>query len=90
MAMNEIDSEAKRLSRLRDRLWNNLSELPGLHLNGHSTQRLPNNLNISNEGISGSVLLSELRGAIALSSGSACSSSKAAPFPRTQSLRQTR
>ncbi|MGB7488674.1 MAG: hypothetical protein WA901_20955, partial [Phormidesmis sp.] len=42
-------------------------------------QRLPNNLNISVEGVNGNGLLSSLRGAIALSSGSACSALNPAP-----------
>ncbi len=79
LAIEEMDIEAQRLKGLRDRLWNQLSTLPGIHLNGHPTQRLPNNLNISFDDIDGSALLSALRGAIALSSGSACSSAKTTP-----------
>ncbi|MEL6939596.1 MAG: IscS subfamily cysteine desulfurase [Cyanobacteria bacterium J06598_1] len=79
IAIGEIDSEAKRIGGLRDRLWKQLSELPGIHLNGHLTQRLPNNLNVSIEGVKGNALLSGLREAIALSSGSACSSKNPTP-----------
>ncbi|MEL7331118.1 MAG: IscS subfamily cysteine desulfurase [Cyanobacteria bacterium J06560_2] len=79
IAIGEIDSEAKRIGGLRDRLWKQLSELPGIHLNGHLTQRLPNNLNVSIEGVKGNALLSGLREAIALSSGSACSSTNPKP-----------
>lgn len=79
LAMEDRESEAERLNGLRDRLWQKLSTLPGIHLNGHPTQRLPNNLNVSLEGIDGSRLLSSLRTKIALSSGSACSSHSTAP-----------
>lgn len=79
IAVSEMEREGKRLEGLRDRLWNQLSDLPGVHLNGHATQRLPNNLNVSIEGVKGSALLAELRGAIALSSGSACSSANTTP-----------
>ncbi|MGB5913939.1 MAG: aminotransferase class V-fold PLP-dependent enzyme, partial [Phormidesmis sp.] len=79
IAMQEREREAKRIGELRDRLWQSLKTLPGVHLNGHPTQRLPNNLNISVEGVNGNGLLSSLRGAIALSSGSACSALNPAP-----------
>ncbi|MGD1865648.1 MAG: cysteine desulfurase family protein [Phormidesmis sp.] len=79
IAVGEMESEAKRLGGLRDRLWQQLSDLPGIHLNGHPTQRLPNNLNISFEGVKGSDLLAGVRGAIAISSGSACSAKNTAP-----------
>ncbi|MEM9151585.1 MAG: aminotransferase class V-fold PLP-dependent enzyme, partial [Cyanobacteria bacterium P01_F01_bin.3] len=71
LATAEMESETKRLRALRDRLWDQLRELPGVHLNGHLTQRLPNNLNVSIEGVKGSALLSGVRDVIAISSGSA-------------------
>ncbi|MEL6899635.1 MAG: aminotransferase class V-fold PLP-dependent enzyme [Cyanobacteria bacterium J06606_4] len=79
LATSDMASEANRLAALRDRLWEQLRPIPGVHLNGHPTQRLPNNLNISIEGVNGNTLLSELRSAIALSSGSACSTTKPTP-----------
>ncbi len=78
-AVEEMDVESERLKALRDRLWSQLSTLPGIHLNGHPTQRLPNNLNISFDGVDGNSLLLALRDAIALSSGSACSSARTTP-----------
>jgi cysteine desulfurase len=71
--------EIASLAKLRDRLWHHLSALPNIHLNGHPTQRLANNLNISIDGIDGSALLSTLRSEIAISSGSACSTANPAP-----------
>ncbi len=72
-------SEMKRLGGLRDRLFTHLSTLPNIHLNGHPTQRLANNLNISIEGVKGTALLSKLQANIALSSGSACGAANPAP-----------
>ena len=62
IAMQEREREAKRIGALRDRLWQTLATLPGVHLNGHPTQRLPNNLSISIEGVDGNGLLSGLQG----------------------------
>ena len=71
--------EMHRQKELRDRLWQTIQSIPGIHLNGHPTQRLPNNLNVSIEGVCGADLLSRLRHQIALSSGSACSANKTTP-----------
>ena len=86
LAMAEIDKEVERVSRLRDRLWSHLSTLPGIQLNGHPTQRLPNNLNVSFQNLKGSDLLLTLRSAIAISSGSACSSAQTSPSHVIQAL----
>ncbi|MDJ1179414.1 IscS subfamily cysteine desulfurase [Roseofilum sp. BLCC_M91] len=79
LGMAEQETEAQRLTQLREQLWNTLSSLDGIHLNGHPTQRLPGNLNISVEGVDGSALLLGLQPIVALSSGSACTSAKIAP-----------
>ena len=68
--------EMNRQRELRDRLWQSLQSLSAIHLNGHPTQRLPNNLSISIEGVRGADLLAKLRHRVALSSGSACSTQK--------------
>lgn len=71
--------DATRSQILRDELWTQLStRLDGLHLNGHSTERLPCNLNVSFEGIDGDVLMNSLK-EIAVSSGSACTSAEPEP-----------
>ncbi|WP_267384456.1 cysteine desulfurase family protein [Cyanobacterium sp. uoEpiScrs1] len=79
LGLGEIESEGKRQSRLRDYLWHRLNQLGGIHLNGHPTQRLPGNLNISVEKVDGSALLLGLQPTVAVSSGSACSSVKTTP-----------
>ncbi|MEL6489468.1 MAG: IscS subfamily cysteine desulfurase [Cyanobacteria bacterium J06621_3] len=90
IALGEMEREGKRIGGLRDRLWQQLSDLPGVHLNGHLTQRLPNNLNISIEGVNGNSLLSAVRKELALSSGSACSSQKATPSHVITALGRTK
>ena len=73
------NSEAMRLASLRDRLWSGLqSQLPGIHRNGHPTQCLPNNLNVSFEGVDGDALMAGMT-EIAVSSGSACTSANPEP-----------
>jgi cysteine desulfurase len=63
----------------RDMLIENfLKRISFTYLNGSKEKRLPNNLNISFEGLESSVLLSQLNN-IALSSGSACSSATLQP-----------
>jgi len=79
LAIAEMPAESQRLTELRDRLWQRVSQLDGIHLNGHPTQRLPGNLNISVEGIDGQALLLGVQSAIAVSSGSACTSAKIEP-----------
>ncbi|MBW4444525.1 MAG: aminotransferase class V-fold PLP-dependent enzyme [Plectolyngbya sp. WJT66-NPBG17] len=71
-------SEAVQTRQLRDRLWKQLN-LDGIHLNGHPTQRLPGNLNISIENVDGQALLLGLQSSIAVSSGSACTAAKIEP-----------
>ncbi|MBW4678590.1 MAG: IscS subfamily cysteine desulfurase [Microcoleus vaginatus WJT46-NPBG5] len=86
LALSEMQSEAERQKALRDRLWEQLNRLPGIHLNGHPTQRLPGNLNISVEGVDGQALLLGLQPVVAVSSGSACTAAKIAPSHVLQGL----
>ncbi len=79
IGLEEQQRECDRLTQLRLLLWKQLSQLPGIHLNGHPTQRLAGNLNISVEKVDGSALLLGLQPVMAISSGSACSSATTAP-----------
>lgn len=79
VAIAEMESEAKRLTTLRKQLWKKLQTVENIFLNGHPTQRLPGNLNISVEGVDGQALLLGLQPVVAVSSGSACTSAKIAP-----------
>ncbi len=86
IALSEMDSEAARILELRDRLGSVLQTIDGVHLNGHPTQRLPGNLNVSFEGVDGQALLIGVQRAIAVSSGSACTSTKIEPSHVLQAL----
>ncbi|MDH6084315.1 cysteine desulfurase family protein [Umezakia ovalisporum] len=79
IALATQDTENQRLTELRQRLWKQLSGLSGVYLNGHPTQRLAGNLNISVPGVDGAALLLGLQPVMAISSGSACSSKSTAP-----------
>jgi cysteine desulfurase len=75
----EMPTESKRLAAMRDRLQAGItSKLEEVYLNGHPTQRLPNNLNLSFAYVEGESLLMGLK-EIALSSGSACTSATLEP-----------
>ncbi|KOP23716.1 cysteine desulfurase [Hapalosiphon sp. MRB220] len=79
IALQAQATENQYLTQLRQRLWEQLSQLEGIYLNGHPTQRLAGNLNISIEGVDGAALLLGLQPVMAVSSGSACSSATTAP-----------
>lgn len=79
LALADMQPESQRLQQLRDRLWHHLQVLDGMTLNGHPTQRLSGNLNISIAGVDGQALLLGLQPTIAVSSGSACTSATIEP-----------
>lgn len=67
-----MNSESKRISELRDLLWSTLEQaLPCIKRNGSVEYALPNNLNVSIEGVDGSALFGRLR-QVAVSNASAC------------------
>ena len=79
IGINNMAAENQYLLQLREKLWSILQPLEGISLNGHPTKRLSGNLNVSIDGIDGSALLLGLKSTVAVSSGSACSSTKIAP-----------
>jgi len=81
LAVKEMDKEAERLLKLRDKLANGIQEkISDVKLNGHPTKRLYNNVNISFRYVEGEALLLSLdMKGIAASSGSACSSGSLDP-----------
>lgn len=80
LTLEVMDEEASHLRRLRDRLIDELTRLDGAHLNGHRTDRLPGNVNLSFEGTdSESLLLALDFQGVAASSGSACTSGSLEP-----------
>ncbi len=73
IARQHKPGQIKQLRRLRDQLHTRLAEaIPGLQLNGHSEQRLPNTLNLSFPGVDGRDLLAHAAAEVAASVGSAC------------------
>ncbi len=79
IAAHEMAEEAQRLTDLRGRLHAGICErLDDVHLNGHPTQRLPGNLNLSFAYVEGESLLMGIND-VAVSSGSACTSATLEP-----------
>jgi cysteine desulfurase len=81
LAGRMMSAEMPRLTALRDRLADGLvAAIPETYINGHPTQRLPNNVNIGVAYVEGEAILLnlDLMG-IAASSGSACSSGSLDP-----------
>jgi cysteine desulfurase len=76
-----MKEEAEFQIKLRDRLIKEIiKRIPEVYLNGHPTQRLPNNVNLSIKYIEGeSILLNLDMVGIAASTGSACTSSSLEP-----------
>ncbi|MFH0890403.1 MAG: aminotransferase class V-fold PLP-dependent enzyme, partial [Candidatus Aenigmatarchaeota archaeon] len=80
LAYAEMATESKRLAKLRDKLVNETLKIDNTWLNGHATERLPNNANLCFKFIEGEglvILLDEAN--IAVSTGSACSSKSLEP-----------
>lgn len=77
----DLNIKNQKLVELRDKLIKEImNQIPGTKLNGHPTERLVNNVNISFEGVEGESLALELdRRGIMISTGSACSSASLEP-----------
>lgn len=82
LALTGLDAHRRQMTELRDYFHHSLKEVFGekLHLNGHSSERLPNTLNVSFKGFSGSEILEALPD-VAASTGSACHSGSRALSP---------
>ncbi|MCC6215167.1 MAG: IscS subfamily cysteine desulfurase [Polyangiaceae bacterium] len=79
LMMQEGAAEAERLRALRDRLHRRIVQaLPEVYLNGHPTERLPGNLNLSFAFVEGEALIMAIKD-VAVSSGSACTSASLEP-----------
>ena len=80
LATTDLEENTRSLKNLRDRLIKGLLQIKDVRLNGHPEKRLPGNVNVSALYVEGeSLLLSlDLKG-IAVSSGSACTSSSLEP-----------
>jgi cysteine desulfurase len=79
MAARLMPIEMPRIKALRDRLWAAIrNELDEVYLNGHPTERLDNNLNVSFAYCEGESLMMGMK-ELAVSSGSACTSASLEP-----------
>ena len=79
IARKEMTEESKRTFRLREKLRDGImSQLTESYLNGHSTERLPGNANISFAYVEGEGLMMGIKD-VAVSSGSACTSASLEP-----------
>ncbi|KTR89229.1 IscS subfamily cysteine desulfurase [Pantoea dispersa] len=78
IAREEMADESARLATLRHRLWQGISTLSDVQLNGSLQQGAPNILNISFAHVDGESLIMALKD-LALSSGSACTSASLEP-----------
>lgn len=79
IARLEMDNDAKRLGRLRDKLENGLLEIEETYVNGSREHRLPHVTNISFKNVDSEGLLLGINKNIAVSSGSACTSASLEP-----------
>jgi cysteine desulfurase len=79
LAAGEMRRDAELLSKLRNRLEQELLRMPEVLVNGNSLQRLPHVTNLSFKDVESEALLTGLNRAIALSSGSACTSALMEP-----------
>ena len=78
ICMNEMESEAKRLSQLRDKLERELGVIEESYINGNTQHRLPHVSNMSFKFVEGEGLIMGVKD-IAVSSGSACTSASLEP-----------
>jgi cysteine desulfurase len=79
IAQREMAGEAERLTSLRERLKKKIiDQLEEVYVNGHPTERLPGNMNMSFAYVEGESLLMALK-EIAVSTGSACTSASLEP-----------
>ncbi len=78
IAQAEMATELPRIRALHQRLFNGLSGIEQVFVNGHPTRRVPHNLNMSFNYVEGESLIMGIKG-LAVSSGSACTSASLEP-----------
>lgn len=78
LAKAEMAADNERIRMLRDRLWNGLSGIDEVYVNGDMVHRVPHNLNVSFNFVEGESLIMAIKD-IAVSSGSACTSASLEP-----------
>ncbi|NBV06031.1 MAG: IscS subfamily cysteine desulfurase [Proteobacteria bacterium] len=78
IAKNEMAKDAAHIKKLSDKLYNAITKLSHVYLNGDREQRYAGNLNFSFAGIEGESMIMAIKD-LAVSSGSACTSSSLEP-----------
>ena len=78
IAKEEMGTENARIKALHDRMLAGLKDVEQVFINGHETQRVPHNLNMSFNYVEGESLIMGIKG-LAVSSGSACTSASLEP-----------
>jgi len=78
LARLEMAQENERIRSLRDRLWQGLSKIEEVYVNGDMERRVPHNLNVSFNFVEGESLIMAIKD-VAVSSGSACTSASLEP-----------
>ena len=78
IAAEEMEQDNARARALHQRFIDGLKDLPEVFLNGHPTQRVPQNINMSFNFVEGESLMMAVK-ALAVSSGSACTSASLEP-----------
>lgn len=73
LAARELENGYLHVAALRERLWAEIRQLPGMHRNGSSQQSYPGILNVSADGVDGESLMLALA-PLCVASGSACNS----------------
>ncbi len=78
LARLEMAQDLAHARKLHDKLRDGLKDVEQVFLNGHATQRVPHNLNMSFNFVEGESLIMGIKG-LAVSSGSACTSASLEP-----------
>ncbi|MGA8203323.1 MAG: aminotransferase class V-fold PLP-dependent enzyme [Woeseiaceae bacterium] len=78
IAREAMQADLERITRLRDRLWDGIRDLPGIQVNGSTDAVFAGILNVSIEDVEGESLLLALE-PLCVATGSACNSTNAEP-----------
>jgi len=78
IAGERMEEDHLKVLALRDRLWNGISDMEAVRVNGSMQQRVAGNLNVSFSYVEGESLIMALKD-LAVSSGSACTSASLEP-----------
>ncbi|AWD32360.1 Cysteine desulfurase IscS [Candidatus Kinetoplastibacterium sorsogonicusi] len=78
IAKDEMHLDNERILKLRNYMWDKISKIPNVYLNGSIKNSIPHNLNVSFNYIEGESLMMAIKD-LAVSSGSACTSASLEP-----------